>query len=119
ELSMKTFAQQQDKWRDYMASTVGEDKAKQFEEQVRKNIEETMKFFAPFVPAVPGQTPPQDVSSSSPPPSATAAAGNGAALPTGMDAIRAMQMQMMEMQRQLAQMATGTYTPSSEKPKDS
>ena len=40
-------------------------------------------------------------------------------LPTGMDAIHAMQRQMMEMQRQLAQMATGTYTPSTEKPKDS
>jgi polyhydroxyalkanoate synthesis repressor PhaR len=116
ELSMKTFTQQQEKWREYMTASVGEDKAKAFEDQVRKNFEDTMKFFAPFVPAVPGAARPEDVSSSSPPPSA---AGNGAApLPTGMDAIRAMQQQMMEMQRQLALMATGAYTPSTEKPKE-
>ena len=57
ELSMKTFNQQQDKWRDYMNTTVGEDKAKAFEEQIRKNMsmfEDTMKFFTPFVPGVPG-----------------------------------------------------------------
>jgi polyhydroxyalkanoate synthesis repressor PhaR len=117
ELSMKTFTQQQEKWREYMSTTVGEDKAKAFEDQVRKNFEETMKFFAPFVPAVPGAARPEDVSSSSPPSSAPA--DKTAALPSGMDAIRAMQLQMMEMQRQLAQMATGTYTPSTEKSKDS
>jgi polyhydroxyalkanoate synthesis repressor PhaR len=116
ELSMKTFAQQQEKWREYMTSTVGEDKAKAFDDLVRKNIEDTMKFFAPFVPTVPGAVRPEDVSSSASP---SQTAGNGAApLPTGMDAIRAMQLQMMEMQRQLAQMATGTYTPSTEKPNE-
>ncbi len=116
ELSMKTFNQQQEKWREYMQTTVGEDKAKAFEEQVRKNMsvfEDTMKLFAPFVP-VPGTVKTEDVSSSSPPPSA-----DKPAIPTGIDAIRALQQQMMDMQRQLAQLATGSYTPSTDKPKDS
>jgi polyhydroxyalkanoate synthesis repressor PhaR len=116
ELSMKTFNQQQEKWREYMQTTVGEDKAKAFEEQVRKNMsvfEDTMKLFAPFVP-VPGTVTTEDVSSSSPPPSA-----DRPAIPTGIDAIRALQQQMMDMQRQLAQLATGRYTPSTDQPKDS
>ena len=118
EMSMKTFNQQQEKWRDYMNTTVGEDKAKAFEEQIRKNMtmfEDTMKFFAPFVPTgvpgtmpgVPGATPatpPRDETKPFTP-------------PTGVDAIRALQQQMMDMQRQLAQIATGGLVPAPDKDK--
>jgi polyhydroxyalkanoate synthesis repressor PhaR len=103
ELSMRSFAQQQEKWREYMQTALGsEEKAKAYEEQVRKNIEETMKFFAPFAPPA---SKPED------------AAGKPASPPTGLDAIRALQQQMMDMQKQLAQLATGSYTPS-DKPRD-
>jgi len=106
EMSMKSFAQQQEKWRDYMQTTLGnEERAKAFDDQVRKNMavfEETMKFFAPFAPPAPK---PDD------------AAGKPASPPTGLDAIRALQQQMMDMQKQLAQLATGSYTPS-DKPRD-
>jgi polyhydroxyalkanoate synthesis repressor PhaR len=116
ELSMKSFTQQQEKWREYMQSALGsEEKAKAFEDQVRKNMsmfEDTMKFFAPFVPT-PGAVPRADETAASP------ATDKPAAAPTGLDAIRALQQQMMDMQRQLAQIATGSYTPSTEKPKDS
>jgi polyhydroxyalkanoate synthesis repressor PhaR len=111
EMSMKTFNQQQDKWREYMQNTVGEDRAKEYEEQVRKNMsmfEDTMKFFTPFVP---GGGPPN----MAPPPRADDA--RPATPPTGVDAIRALQQQMMDMQRQLAQIATGQFTPG-EKPGD-
>jgi polyhydroxyalkanoate synthesis repressor PhaR len=115
ELSMKSFTQQQEKWREYMTSALGsEDKAKAFDEQVRKNMamfEDTMKFFAPFVPgAVPGAIPPTA-------PRTEESAGKPAALPTGIDAIRALQQQMLDMQQQLAQLATGSYVPSQEKDK--
>lgn len=107
ELSMKTFNQQQEKWRDYMSTALGsEDKAKAFDEQIRKNMamfEDTMKFFAPFVPT---GVPPR-----------TDEAGKPPSPPTGVDAIRAMQQQMLEMQKQLALLATGSYTPSSDKDK--
>ena len=117
ELSMKTFNQQQDKWRDYMQTALGsEERAKAFDEQVRKNMamfEETMKFFAPFVPAVPGAP--------GAPPRPDEAPGKPTPPPTGMDAIRGLQQQMLDMQKQLAQLATGAYVPSStpDKPKDS
>lgn len=120
ELSMKSYTQQQEKWREYMQSALGsEEKAKAFEEQVRKNMsmfEDTLKFFAPFVPpGMPGALKPEDSTSSSPPPAADKPA---TAPPSGLDAIRALQQQMMDMQRQLAQLATGSYTPSTDKPKD-
>jgi polyhydroxyalkanoate synthesis repressor PhaR len=106
EMSMKSFAQQQEKWRDYMQSTLGsEERAKAFDEQVRKNMamfEETLRFFAPFAP---------------PAPRADDGSGKPPAPPTGLDAIRALQQQMMDMQKQLAQLATGSYTPS-DKPRD-
>lgn len=112
ELSMKTFGQHQDKWREYMTTALGsEERAKAFDEQVRKNMaifEETMKLFTtPFVAAAAAPAVrPED-------------AGKPAGPPTGIDAIRALQQQMMDMQKQLAQLATGSYTPSTEKPKDS
>jgi polyhydroxyalkanoate synthesis repressor PhaR len=105
ELSMKTFNQQQEKWREYMNSAVGEDKAKAFEEQIRKNMsmfEDTMKFFTPFVPGAAAAAPRTEEARPS-------------TSPTGLDAIRAMQQQMLEMQKQLAQIATGQYTPSTDK----
>lgn len=114
EMSMKTFNQQQEKWREYMSTAVGEDKAKAFEEQVRKNMtmfEDTMKFFAPFVPTPPGAP-------GAMPGAAPQEAPKAATPPTGVDAIRALQQQMMDMQRQLAQLATGSYTPGGDKPKD-
>ncbi len=115
ELSMKTFNQQQEKWREYMNTAVGEEKAKAFEEQIRKNMsmfEDTMKFFVPFVNtgvhgapgAMPGST------SAAPREEAKAPIP-----PTGVEAIRALQQQMMDMQRQLAQLATGSYVPTSDK----
>ena len=61
-----------------------------------------MKFFTPFAPPA---KPDEGVSKPSSP-------------PTGLDAIRGLQQQMMDMQKQLAQLATGSYTPS-DKPKDS
>lgn len=111
EMSMKTFNQQQDKWREYMQNAVGEDRAKEYEEQIRKNMtmfEDAMKFFTPFVPGAPPTATPQPREEAKP-----------ATPPTGVDAIRALQQQMMDMQRQLAQLATGQYTPSGDKPKDS
>lgn len=113
EMSMKTFNQQQEKWRDYMSTTVGEDKAKAFEEQVRKNMlmfEDTMKIFAPFVPTPPGGVPGM--------PPAAEEAPRPSTPPTGVDAIRALQQQMMDMQRQLAVLATGGMMPTPDKPKD-
>ncbi len=118
EMSMKTFNQQQEKWRDYMSTTVGEDKTKAFEEQIRKNMtmfEDTMKFFAPFVPAVPGAMPGMPGT-----PAATPSGGDESkpyTPPTGIEAIRALQQQMMDMQRQLAQLATGGYVPTADKDK--
>ena len=121
ELSMKTFNQQQDKWREYMNTAVGEDKAKAFEEQIRKNMamfEDTMKFFTPFVPGatgvpgmpgmpgMPGVAPRADEAPKAP-----------STPPTGVDAIRALQQQMLDMQKQLAQIATGGLMPG-DKPKD-
>ena len=129
EMSMKTFNQQQDKWRDYMSTTVGEDKAKAFEEQVRKNMsmfEDTMKFFAPFVPGPPGSPGANGMPGMPGMPGAapTGASSTGeapkpTATPTGIDAIRALQQQMMDMQRQLAQLTMGNFAPGADKPKDS
>ena len=127
EMSMKTFNQQQEKWRDYMSTTVGEDKAKAFEEQVRKNIsmfEDTMKFFAPFVPGPPGAPGTNGMSGmpgmmpGMPGAAPTGDAPKPSMPPTGIDAIRALQQQMMDMQRQLAQLTMGSFAPPTDKPKD-
>ncbi len=106
ELSMKTFGQQQEKWREYMSSALGsEDKAKAFDDQIRKNMsmfEDTMKFFAPFVPVPPK---PEDLMQGMP--GVPGAPPKPSTPPTGVDAIRALQQQMLDMQKQLAQIATG------------
>lgn len=121
ELSMKTFGQQQEKWREYMSSALGsEDKAKAFDDQIRKNMamfEDTMKFFAPFVPVPPK---PEDMMAGMPGiPGAAGAPPKPTTPPTGVDAIRALQQQMLDMQKQLAQIATGGLTPPADpdKPK--
>ena len=127
EMSMKTFNQQQEKWRDYMSTTVGEDKAKAFEEQVRKNMsmfEDTMKFFAPFVPGPPGAPGTNGMSGmpgmmpGMPGAAPTGDAPKPSMPPTGIDAIRALQQQMMDMQRQLAQLTMGSFAPPTDKHKD-
>ena len=106
ELSMKTFGQQQEKWREYMSSALGsEDKAKAFDDQIRKNMsmfEDTMKFFAPFVPVPPK---PEDLMQGMP--GIPGAPPKPSTPPTGVDAIRALQQQMLDMQKQLAQIAIG------------
>jgi polyhydroxyalkanoate synthesis repressor PhaR len=123
EMSMKTFNQQQEKWRDYMSTTVGEDKTKAFEEQIRKNMtmfEDTMKFFAPFVPAAGGPPGMPQMPGAAPTTPPRPDDAKPATSPTGVDAIRALQQQMMDMQRQLAQLATGGFmvppAPDKDKP---
>jgi len=118
ELSMKTFNQQQEKWRDYMNTAVGEDKTKAFEEQIRKNMvlfEDTMRLFTPFAPGGHGlagaglhtRAEPEAARDAA----AGAAAGAGAGAAAGLEAIRALQQQMFDMQTQLAQIATGSFHP--------
>jgi polyhydroxyalkanoate synthesis repressor PhaR len=102
EISMKGFFQQQEKWRDYMHSTLGDaDKAEVFDSQVRKNMEmfeETMSIFTPC--------PPQAETDGAEPSSAAAAPG-AAAKATPVDAIQSLQQQMLKIQKQLASMAMG------------
>jgi polyhydroxyalkanoate synthesis repressor PhaR len=127
ELSMKTFGQQQEKWREYMSSALGsEDKAKAFDDQIRKNMamfEDTMKFFAPFVPVPPK---PEDMMAGMTGipgmpgmPGMPGAPPKPSTPPTGIDAIHALQQQMLDMQKQLALLATGgVYPPADpDKPK--
>jgi polyhydroxyalkanoate synthesis repressor PhaR len=113
ELSMKSFTQQQEKWREYMSSALGsEEKAKAFDDQVRKNMtmfEDAMKLFAPFVPGTPGAMP---GAAPAAPRADEAAGAKPSTPPAGVEAIRALQQQMFDMQKQLAQLATGSYVPS-------
>jgi polyhydroxyalkanoate synthesis repressor PhaR len=99
ELSMQNFTAQQGKWREYMATALGDEgKAKAFDDQVRKNMEmfeETMRFFTPFAPKP--MTPPTMPGGADAEPPPTAA--------NGADALRALQKQMADMQRQLASLA--------------
>jgi polyhydroxyalkanoate synthesis repressor PhaR len=96
ELSMKNFAAQQEKWRDYMATALGDsEKAKAYDDQVRKNMEmfeDTMRLFTPFTR--PGDAPPAAAAPASKPPAESP------------DAIRDLQKQMAEMQKQLAELAS-------------
>lgn len=111
ELSMKTFGQQQEKWRAYMSSALGnEERARAFDDQVRKNMamfEDTMKFFAPFV----------NMSATAQRPEETQAARTAGPAETGADALRALQQQMLEMQKQLARLAEDSLKPPSDKPR--
>ena len=66
DYSMKTFAHNQEKMRDYMQDTLGGlDPMSQFEEMGKQNVamfEEAMKMFVPFLPGggdADGKTPPQ------------------------------------------------------------
>ncbi|MBU6318121.1 MAG: polyhydroxyalkanoate synthesis repressor PhaR [Alphaproteobacteria bacterium] len=96
ELSMQTFTAQQEKWRSYMSSALGEDNpARTLNDQVLKNIEmfeDAMRYFTPFAakPAreedPPPPPPPQD--------------------PSGdRETLIALQEQMAEMQRQISRLA--------------
>jgi len=114
ELSMKNYSSQQEKWREYMTTTLGdENKAKAFDDLARKNMEmfeETMRLFTPFVPksgAVPGGAPVPGVEAKAVPETAVQA---------GAEAIKTMQRQMAEMQRQLASLA-GMNLPTTPEPK--
>jgi polyhydroxyalkanoate synthesis repressor PhaR len=97
ELSMQTFTAQQEKWRSYMSSALGEDNpARAINEQVRKNIEMfegTMRYFSPFTARANREEEP------SPPPSAPGEAGGD------HEALLALQEQVAEMQRQLSRLA--------------
>jgi polyhydroxyalkanoate synthesis repressor PhaR len=109
ELSMKSFAQQQDKWRDYVHTALGdENKAKAFDDQIRKNMEmfeETMRFFAPFVPKPP--LTPDMPGAATPPPASGPATTNAF-----NDPLTALQKQMADMQKQLAALAAAGRDPS-------
>lgn len=109
ELSMQNFTSQQGKWREYMASALGdENKAKAFDDQMRKNMEmfeEAMRFFTPF-----GKTRDETTNPNPKPEAAPAVPPVG-----GADAIHALQKQMADMQKQLAALAP---TPSAGKPKE-
>lgn len=104
ELSMKSFTQQQEKWREYMQTALGDkEKATAFDEQVRKNMEmfeDTMRLFTQF----PGQdaSDKPNVSASD---ESKSTSGTKPAPPT--NAIQSLQQQMLEMQQQLAAIATG------------
>ncbi|MBI1360855.1 MAG: polyhydroxyalkanoate synthesis repressor PhaR [Alphaproteobacteria bacterium] len=104
ELSMQNFTSQQEKWREYMSTAMGdENKARAFDDQVRKNMEmfeETMRLFTPFVPKPPRAEEAAPAAKPEPSP----AAG-------GEDTIRALQKQMAEMQKQLASLATPPAPP--------
>lgn len=113
ELSMKGFTAQQEKWREYMATALGDEgKAKAFDDQVRKNMEmfeETVRFFTPFGrnPGAPGGTMPGDPASTQAPPAPGAAPTPPSAPASGAEAIMALQKQMFDMQKQLAALAMG------------
>jgi polyhydroxyalkanoate synthesis repressor PhaR len=106
ELSMKSFTAQQEKWREYVHTALGdENKTRAFDDQIRKNMEmfeETMRFFAPFVPKAP-----ETQGAATPPPSAGPASTNAF-----NDPLTALQKQMADMQRQLAALAAAGRDPS-------
>jgi polyhydroxyalkanoate synthesis repressor PhaR len=116
ELSMKNYSSQQEKWREYMTTALGdENKAKAFEELARKNMEmfeDTMRLFTPFT-GVPGAAAAVGVPGAPPEPRPAPET----AVQAGAEAIRTMQKQMAEMQRQLAAMA-GMPMPGAEPKKD-
>jgi polyhydroxyalkanoate synthesis repressor PhaR len=119
EMSMKGFEQQQEKWRDYMATTLGDkDKAKAFDEQIRKNMEmfeEAVRLFTPAFPTAPRAEPHTNgAAPSEPQRPANPMASNPMA--AGAEAIMAMQKQMLDMQKQLAALAASAYAPKSDKP---
>ncbi len=117
DLSMKSFSQQQEKWREYMHTTLGDsEKASAYDDQIRKNIEvmeETMRFFAPPF------TPPTDEAGSAKPaadpPKPNGDAQRGAA---SDNPLMAMQQQMLDMQRQIAALAMGKRPPQEDDEED-
>jgi polyhydroxyalkanoate synthesis repressor PhaR len=110
ELSMKSFAQQQEKWREYMQTTLGDtEKVKAYDDQVRKNMEmfeEAMRFFSPFgARREDGSVAPASPSAKAANPSMPPSAASLGSPMAGFETIQAMQRQMLDMQMQLAQLA--------------
>ncbi|MBI1338997.1 polyhydroxyalkanoate synthesis repressor PhaR [bacterium] len=101
ELSMRSFSEQQEKWRQYMHTAFPDsEKAKTFDDQVRKNMEmfeDTVRFFSPFA-ASRGRGEEEAAPEKEP-------------APTREDALRALQEQMAEMQKQLALLARNPPKP--------
>lgn len=121
EMSMKGFAQQQEKWREYMTSALGDsERVKAFDEQIRKNMEmfgEAVRLFTPY--AAPGAAKPDAPANGvngaaphTPPPSSPMANP----MTAGAEAMMAMQRQMLDMQKQIAALAANAYAPRATEP---
>lgn len=98
ELSMRSFSEQQEKWRQYVHTAFPDsDRAKAFDDQIRKNMEmfeDAMRFFTPFATPRPRADDAAGEEESSPP-----------AAPAPDPAIRQLQRDMADMQRRLAALA--------------
>lgn len=126
EMSMKGFAQQQEKWREYMTTALGDtEKVKAFDEQIRKNMEmfgEAVRLFTPYAPT--GVRPDAPVNGAggaathTPPNPMTGAMTGAMANPmaAGAEAMMAMQRQMLDMQKQIAALAANAYAPRPSEP---
>lgn len=105
EMSMNSFAKQQEQWREHIDKTVGDTaEVSPFEAQIRRNMamfEETMRMFTPMgaglhpaQPTEPSPAKPEDAPKSDTPANDTQA-----------DALANLQKQMADMQKQLATLA--------------
>jgi polyhydroxyalkanoate synthesis repressor PhaR len=101
ELSLATFAQQQERMRGQFTALGPAAGAGAFEEQIRQNLalfDRAMKMFSPFAYAKPDEAP-----AAAPPSPAPAAK---AAEPLADDALVQLRKQMAEMQAQIEKLAT-------------
>jgi polyhydroxyalkanoate synthesis repressor PhaR len=101
ELSLATFAQQQERMRGQFTALGPAAGAGAFEEQIRQNLalfDRAMKMFSPFAYAKPDEAP-----AAAPPSGAPAAK---AAEPPADDALVQLRKQMAEMQAQIEKLAT-------------
>jgi polyhydroxyalkanoate synthesis repressor PhaR len=97
ELSLATFAQQQERMRSQFTALGPTAGAGAFEEQIRQNLalfDRAMKMFSPFAYAKPDEAP------------AAAPAAAKAAEPPADDALVQLRKQMAEMQAQIEKLAT-------------
>ena len=95
ELSLATFAQQQERMRSQLASLGTPGMGGGYDEQIRQNLalfDRAMKMFSPFAYARPDEAPP---------PAAPAAKPE----PAGDDTLNALKKQMEEMQAQIEKLA--------------
>lgn len=108
ELSMNSFATQQEKWREHMGRALSETASSgNFDDQIRKNMElfeETMRIFAPYSARVQPDAAGKDTPQNGDAGEKGASSANRDAL-AAADPIRVMQRQMAEMQRQLAMLS--------------